>query len=356
MNGRGLGRNLAVREHEDRQASVQNMKVRRLQQNLFLGEMERLADALCTHYVDARRDVAGVAEADIQTHVESIQGRVHSMLAKEAQRQTAAASTAQNGLVAGLRGARPVRLEGLGGSESNAGDGRAGTAASSVGGFTEGGDSSTGGTDGWTAQSARGAASRLRTQRGVPVSLMTSEQYHQQTSRNVPRSILHGTVSSGAPRAIDDANLLVVNRFDDLTNPKAAALLDVNMDGNSHALSARRPKKVPSLKDPVSVGEARLKDSAPAALPQLTMYPLERVPTPPQDKRVPLPWSPRDPLHNTAKAVVNVRRQHDAKRGVQPVPPPKVGLAARGPRTGSGRFRRRGSQGAPAVLQPRPPM
>jgi hypothetical protein len=301
------------------------LKVRRLQQTLFLREMERLADAMCRHYGDARTDVDSVAVDDIRTHVDTIHDRVHHVIERDlvpgnlitdlhASRTSAATlsnaspggSSLKNGT---LRSQLNATASTSAAAEGN-GDAIPVTTTDPRSGYRPQAPR-----EDWTAQEARGVSLRLR--QLMTVSVAGMRQYRS---------------TAQAPAAgiqVVDEPLLKVRRFE-FDNPSAMALLDMNMDNNTSCLSARRKATGAryAVHDSIRSKEAALsvKPLVPAlrlrhARPLLATsgmndgndddrdIAVEGHHTVTHGPKPPVTWSPRDVLALEARSA-RVRQQH----------------------------------------------
>lgn len=230
-------------------ANVQSMKVRRLQQQLFLKEMERLADAMCRHYLDARNDVDGVAPTDLRSHVDNIHSRVHTSLKADL------GAIEGSRLLAELHGAETVASP-----SSRTGHeafGLAGTQPHPTADPRSGARPLDRGESEWTAQESRGVALRLR--RLVPVAL----------SSDVTR--LRG-LDVRPPIVPPDDTPMLVHRFN-TDDARQVSLFDMNMDNNTTCLSARRPQ--------LNAVETSIRSKAKASMitprPPQRQYPREAI-------------------------------------------------------------------------------
>lgn len=226
-------------EVEEKTSKVHAQKIRKVREAMFLNEMEKLADNMCYQFVSSSQK--GVAPPvvplhEIQHKIASVQEKIQTTLLQSS-----------NADRTGSRGGAVISA-----SSSRAGGGGGGglppaldpaTAelvmelqkASVVATPPTGGGRHRGGDTfnelGWTATSTIGVSSRLR---GTNASSILPQL---PALMKTPRG---GMAGGGGCGIEEDFFPMKINHFD--TNVDNLASLDVAMDGNTGALSARKRK------------------------------------------------------------------------------------------------------------------
>ena len=185
---------------------VQPRKMRRLKEKLFLKEMERLADEMCQETMQGGKPVQ-VSTRDIRSHLDIIQHHIHDAIADATKApspstnprgdsrgtgplpQLAPGDTHIGSIASGLQGAQSITVQSRGEEEFS-----------------------------WRPEVVTTLSSRLRT-------LPQPSGFQQLPERKRKDEYLESPMLKIRHFRTDDA--------------KQMALLDINMDGNTHCLSAR---------------------------------------------------------------------------------------------------------------------